>query len=142
MLFLRTERSLHRCRPHSSKFLPDKVCMPGSLSVHQGTSSSVIRISHLALIAGRIRVHRVKILHVWLPHLRKQVLLLLDLQLADEFHHNIIQQLVVRQRPRRIYYHIAEHLVANVAVQLFHQFRAAQSGVHLQEHQGYLAFWC
>ena len=25
MLFLRTERSLHRCRPHSGKFLPDKV---------------------------------------------------------------------------------------------------------------------
>lgn len=38
----------------------------------------------------------------------------------------------------RVYPHIAEHLVVDVPVQLFHQFRTAQSGVHLQEHQRHL----
>ena len=31
-------------------------------------------------------------------------------------------------------------LVVDVAVQLFHQFRAAESSVHLQEHQGHFPF--
>ena len=35
---------------------------------------------------------------------------------------------------------IAGYLVADVAVQLFHQFRAAESRVHLQEHQGHFPF--
>ena len=91
-------------------------------------------------LAGGIRVHRVQILHVWSPHLRKYILLLLDLQLARQLQNYVIQQLVVCQGPRRVDYHIAEHLVVNVAVQLFHQLRAAQSGVHLQEHQCDLAF--
>ena len=53
---------------------------------------------------------------------------------SDKFHHYVVQQLIVRQWPCRIYYHVAEYLVVYVAVQLFHQFRAAQSRVHLQEH--------
>ena len=40
----------------------------------------------------------------------------------------------------RIYYHVAEYLVVDVAVQLFHQFRATLSRVHLQEHQGHFPF--
>ena len=90
--------------------------------------------------SGGIRVHRVQILHVRFPHLCKYILLLLDLQLARQLQNYVIQQLVVCQWSRRGDYHIAEHLVVNVAVQLFHQLRAAQSDVHLQEHQCDLTF--
>ena len=37
---------------------------------------------------------------------------------------------------------IAEYLVMDVAVQLFQQFRTAESSVHLQEHQGHFPFRC
>ena len=37
-----------------------------------------------------------------------------------KFQHYVIQQLIVRQWPCRIYYHVAEYLVVDVAVQLFH----------------------
>lgn len=40
---------------------------------------------------------------------------------------------------RRIYPHTAEQLVVDVAVQLLHQLQAAQTCVHLQKHQRYLA---
>ena len=59
---------------------------------------------------------------------------------SGKFHHYIVQQLIVCQWACRIYYHAAEYLVVDVAVQLFHQFRAAQSRVHLQEHQGNFPF--
>ena len=59
---------------------------------------------------------------------------------SDKFHHYVVQQLIVCQWPGRIYYHVAEYLVVDVAVQLFHQFRAAESLVHLQEHQGHFPF--
>ena len=59
---------------------------------------------------------------------------------SDKFHHYVVQQLIVRQWPCRIYYHVAEYLVVDVAVQLFQQFRTAQSRVHLQEHQGNFPF--
>ncbi len=39
-----------------------------------------------------------------------------------------------------IYYHVAEYMVVDVAVQLFQQFRAAESRVHFQEHQGNFPF--
>ena len=42
----------------------------------------------------------------------------------------------------RIYYHVAEHLVMAVVVQLFQQFRTAESCIHLQEHQGHFSFRC
>ena len=59
---------------------------------------------------------------------------------SDEFHHYVVQQLVVRQWPCRIYYHVAEYQVVDVAVQLFRQFRTGQSRVHLQEYQGNFLF--
>ena len=59
---------------------------------------------------------------------------------SDKFHHYVVQQLIVRQWPCRTYYHVAEYLVVDVAVQLFQQFRAALSRVHLQEHQGNFPF--
>lgn len=100
----------------------------------------VSRITHLALIARRICVHRVQILHVRSPLVGEYALELLYLQLPCKFQHYVVQQLVVRQWACRIYYHVAEYLVVDVAVQLFHQFRAAESRVHLQEHQGHFPF--
>ena len=102
----------------------------------------VSRIPHLAFIARRIRVHRVQILHVRFPLVGEYALDLLYLQLPCKFHHYVVQQLVVRQWPCRIYYHVAEYLVVDVAVQLFQQFRTAESRVHLQEHQGHFPFRC
>jgi len=100
----------------------------------------VIRIPHLALIARRICVHRVQVLHVRSSLVGEYALELLYLQLPCKFHHYVVQQLIVYQWPCRIDYHVAEYLVMDVAVQLFHQFRAAQSRVHLQEHQGHFPF--
>ena len=100
----------------------------------------VCRITHLVLIARRICAHRVQVLHVRSPLVGEYALELLYLQLPCKFHHYVVQQLVVRQWPCRIYYHVAEYLVVYVAVQLFHQFRAAQSRVHLQEHLGHFPF--
>ena len=90
--------------------------------------------------ARRIREHRVQILHVRSPLVGEYALELLYLQLPCKFHHYVVQQLVVRQWPCRIYYHVAEYLVVDVAVQLFQQFRTAESRVHLQEHQGNFPF--
>lgn len=59
---------------------------------------------------------------------------------SGKLHHYVVQQLVVRQWPCRIYYHVAEYLVVYVDVQLFQQFRTAESRVHLQEHQGNFPF--
>ena len=100
----------------------------------------VCRITHLALIARRICVHRVQVLSVRSPLVGKYALELLYLQLPCKFHHYVVQQLVVRQWPCRIYYHVAEYLVVYVDVQLFQQFRTAESRVHLQEHQGNFPF--
>ncbi len=61
---------------------------------------------------------------------------------SGKFHHYIVQQLIVCQWACRIYYHVAEYLVVDVAVQLFQQFRTAESSVHLQEHQGHFPFRC
>ena len=58
---------------------------------------------------------------------------------SDKFHHYFVQQLVVCQWPCRIYYHVADYLVVDVAVQLFHQFRTAKSHVY-QEHQCHFPF--
>ena len=58
---------------------------------------------------------------------------------SGKFHHYVVQQIVVRQWPYRIYYHVAEYLVVDVGVQLFQQFRTAKSHVH-QEHQGHFPF--
>ena len=99
-------------------------------------------VSHLALIAGGIRAHRIKILHVRFPHLCKYVLLLLNLQLTRQLQNDVIQQLVVCQRSGWGDYHIAEHLIVNVAVQLLHQIWTTKSGVHFQEHQCHLSLWC
>ena len=57
-----------------------------------------------------------------------------------KFHHYVVQQLVVCQWACWIYYHVAEYLVVDVAVQQFQQFRAAESRVCLQEHQGHFPF--
>ena len=100
----------------------------------------VSRITHLALIARRICVHRVQILHVRSPLVGEYALELLYLQLPCKFHHYVVQQLIVCQWPCRIYYHVAEYLIVYVAVQLFQQFRTDQSRVHLQEHQGNFPF--
>ena len=100
----------------------------------------VSRMTHLALIARRFCAHRVQVLHVRSPLVGEYALKLLYLQLPCKFHHYVIQQLVVRQWPCRIYYHVAEYLVVYVAVQLFQQFRTAESRVYLQEHQGHFPF--
>lgn len=100
----------------------------------------VSRITHLALIARSICVHRIQILHVRSPLVGEYALKLLYLQLPCKFHHYVVQQLVVCQWASRINYHVAEYLVVNVAVQLFQQFRTAESRVHLQEHQGHFPF--
>ena len=42
---------------------------------------------------------------------------------SGKCHHYVVQQLIVCQWPCRIYYHVAEYLVVDVAVQLFQQFR-------------------
>lgn len=102
----------------------------------------VCRITHLALIARRICVHRVQVLHVWSPLVGEYAMELLYLQLPGKFHHYVVQQLIVCQWACRIYYHVAEYLVMDVTVQLFQQFRTAESSVHLQEHQGYFPFRC
>ena len=91
---------------------------------------------------SRICVHRVQILHVRSPLVGEYALELLYLQLPCKFHHYVVQQLVVCQWPCRIYYHVAEYLVVDVAVQLFQQFRTAESRVHLQEHHGHLTLRC
>lgn len=100
----------------------------------------VSRITHLALIAGRIREHRIQILHVRLPSLRQKVLQFLDLQLPGQLRRNVVQQFVVRQRMDRIYEDVTEQLVVDVPVQLFHQLREAHLRLHLQEHQRHLPF--
>ena len=100
----------------------------------------VCRITHLALIAHRICVHRVQVLHVRSPLVGEYAQELLYLQLPCKFHHYIVQQLIVCQWACRIYYNVAEYLVMDVAVQLFQQFRTAESSVHLQEHQGHFPF--
>ena len=100
----------------------------------------VCRITHIALIAHRICVHRVQVLHVRSPLVGEYALKLLYLQLPCKIHHYVVQQLVVCQWACRIYYHVAEYLVVDVAVHLFHQFRAAESSVHLQEHQDHFPF--
>ena len=100
----------------------------------------VSRIPHLALIARRICVHRVQVRHVRSPLVGEYALELLYLQLPCKFQHYVVQQLVVCQWTCRIYYHVSEYLVVDVAVQMFHQFRAAESSVHLQEHQGHFPF--
>ena len=95
----------------------------------------ICRIAHVALITGRIREHRVQILHVRLPCLRQAVLQILDLQLPRQLQRNVIPQLVVRQRMGRINHDVAEHLVKHVPVQRLHQFRKVHLRLHLQEHQ-------
>ena len=52
---------------------------------------------------------------------------------------HVVQKFVVRQRMHRVYSHIAEELIVDVAVKMLHQLRAAQTCVHLQEHQRNLA---
>ena len=74
----------------------------------------ISRIPHLALIARRICVHRVQVLHVWSPLVGEYALELLYLQFPGKFHHYIVQQLIVCQWPCRIYYHVAEYLVVDV----------------------------
>ena len=74
------------------------------------------RIAHLALVAGRIREHRVQILHVRLPRRGKQVLQFLDLQLSGQLRRNVVQQFVVRQRMDRIDEYVTEQLVVDVPV--------------------------
>ena len=101
----------------------------------------VRRVAHLALVVGRICIHRVKVLHVRLPGTSQYLLLLLDLQPTGKFRKHIVQKLVVRQRMHRVYPHVTEQPVVDVAVQLLQQFRAAQACVHLQEHQRNLALW-
>ena len=98
----------------------------------------ISRIPHLALIARRICVHRVQVRHVRSPLVGECALELLYLLLPCKFHHYVVQQLIVCQWACRIYYHVAEYLVMDVAVQLFQQFRTAEPSVHLQEHQGHL----
>ena len=51
----------------------------------------VSRITHLALIARRICVHRVQILHVRSPLVGEYALLYLQLQLACKFQHYVVQ---------------------------------------------------
>ena len=51
----------------------------------------VRRIPHLALIAGRIRVKRIQVLHVWLPLFRQDVLQLLYLPFSGKLQHYVIQ---------------------------------------------------
>ena len=102
----------------------------------------VRRIPHIALIAGGIHADRIQILHVWLPLFSQDVLQLLYLQFSGKLQHYVIQQFVVCQRTSRIYYHVAEHLVMDVAIQLFRQFWATQTHVHLQEHQCYFPLSC
>ena len=43
---------------------------------------------------------------------------------SGKCHHYVVQQLIVCQWPYRIYYHVAEYLVVDIAVQLFQQFRS------------------
>ena len=88
----------------------------------------------------RICVHRVQVRHVRSPLVGEYALELLHLQLPCKFHHYVVQQLIVCQLACRIYYHVSEYLVVYVDVQLFYQFQAAQSRVHLQEHQGNFPF--
>ena len=42
---------------------------------------------------------------------------------SGKCHHYVVQQLIVCQWAFRIYYHVAEYLVVDVAVQLFLLFR-------------------
>ena len=94
----------------------------------------VSRIAHLTLVACRIRVHRVQVFHVRLPHLGQNIPQLLDLQFPGQLQRNIIQQLVVRQWMGRIYQDVAEDLVEDISVQRLHQLREALLRLHLQEH--------
>ena len=124
--------------PPTAPRLPLNLHIVASLLYPFPQQLRVSRTTHLALIARRIRIHRVQILHIRSPLVGECTLELLYLLLPCKFHHYVVQQLIVCQWPCRIYYHVAEYLVMDVAVQLFQQFRTAEPSVHLQEHQGHL----
>ena len=60
------------------------------------------------------------------------LLLLLDLQPAGQLRKHAVQKFVVRQRMHRVYSHIAEEPIVDVAVKMLHQLWAAQTCVPAQ----------
>ena len=83
------------------------VCQVRLLHVKELCPGTVDSQSAAQLAHRRIRVHRVQILHVRSPLVGEYALELLYLQLPCKFQHYVVQQLVVRQWPCRIYYHVA-----------------------------------
>ena len=74
------------------------------------------RETNQALIATCISIYRVKVLHVWLPGICKQLLLLLDLQLLGQLQQDTVNQLVVCQLVLRTYPDSAEDLIMDVSI--------------------------
>ena len=145
MLFLCPERAFHCSRPHSGKLLSDNVFLLFLLTERTASfyerclylvrlavvpvfSSCVASVS-FSILPSRSSSLRVIFL-VWL-------LLCLRCFLYVRFAFCTSRNFV---RGRWIPSLMLNSLVVDVAVQLFHQFRAAQSRVHLQEHQGNFPF--
>lgn len=100
----------------------------------------VCGITHVALVACGVSVHRVQVFHVWFPHVGQYLLLFLHPELACKFGYDAVYKLVVLQGVERVYHHAAEQLVVDVAVQMLQQLGSTQLRVHLQKHKSNLAF--
>ena len=81
------------------------------------------RETHQTFIATCICINCVKDLHVWLPSICQQLLLLLDLQRLGQLQKDTVNQLVVCQLVLRTDPDAAEDLIMDVSIQSLHQFR-------------------
>ena len=141
MLFLCPERAFHRSGPHSDKFLSDKVLLLFLLT--ERTASFLRKMSVFRSPYSRpcFQFTRSPYLLQYLAEQVKQpacdlprlapVVLALFLYVRFAF---CTSRDFVRGRWFRNL--LLNSLVLDVAVQLFPQFRAAESRVHLQEHKG------
>ena len=141
VLFLCPERALHHSRPHSGKLLSGKVfllflltertasfyerCLyPVRLAVVPVFSSRVASVS-FSILPSRSSSLRAIFL-VWLLLCLR---CFLYVRLAFCTSRNFVRGRWIPSLP-------LISLVVDVVVQLFHQFRAAEFRIHLQEHQG------
>ena len=145
MLLPCPERAFHRSRPHSGKFLSDKVFLLFLLT--ERTASFYerclyhVRLAVVPVFSSRVDSVSFSILPSRSSSLRViflvWLLLCLRCFLYVRFAFCTSRNFV---RGRWIPNLLLNSLVVDVAVQLFQQFRTAESRVHLQEHQGNFPF--
>ena len=70
------------------------------------------------------------------------LLLLLNLQLLGQFQQYVVNQLIVCQLAFGTDSDSTEDLIMDISIQCLQQFRRGQTGIHLQERQCNLTFWC